>query len=141
VHALGIKQSFSTYNGWRVGNRSHSIMEAELAELGEVLEDLKGLRDEFDHIGTRDFYFDRIPRFFRDGGISGCTAGLNWLQVTPDGAIKRCSDAPVKCHWSGWSPTTFSPTECSKCWYSCRGAAQERLGFKRLVEMTREALG
>lgn len=141
IHSLGIKQSFSTYNGWRVGNRDHSISEEELDELLRTLAELKCLRDELDHIGTRDYYFDRIPRFFRDGEISGCTAGVNWLQVTPDGYIKRCSDAPVKCRWTDWNSAVFSPTDCRKCWYSCRGAAQERLGLKRLIEMTREALG
>lgn len=141
VHDLGIKQSFSTYNGWRVGNRDHSIPAADLEDLLRILTQLKDLRDALDHIGTRDYYFDRIPRFFHDGEIPGCTAGINWLQVTPDGLIKRCSDAPARCRWTEWTAATFAPTECNKCWYSCRGAAQERLGLKRLIAMTRAALG
>lgn len=140
VHSLGIHMSFSTYNKWRVDNWDHTIAQGELEELHHVIEELRQIRDELGHIGTRDYYFEQIPEFFSNGGIAGCTAGLNWLQVTPDGFIKRCSDFPVACHWSKWTVKTFEATDCKKCWYSCRGAAQEPLGFKRLVEMAREAL-
>ncbi len=140
VHSLGIKLSFSTYNGWRVGNLEYTIPDDELSELKEVIEKLKQIRDELGHIETRDYYFDRIPEFFQKGGIPGCTAGINWVQVTPDGYIKRCSDFPKECHWSEWDKKTFEPTDCTRCWYSCRGAAQEPFTFKRLVEMARETL-
>ena len=140
VHSLGIKQSFSTYNEWRVGNAEYSIPADELDELKRVLEKLKQIKRELGHIETGEFYFDRIAEFFSTGGIPGCTAGINWVQVTPDGYVKRCSDFPVECHWSEWNKNTFEPTDCTRCWYSCRGAAQEPFTFKRLVEMAREAL-
>ncbi len=140
VHSLGIKLSFSTYNWWRVGNKQYTIQDEELEELKNVLETLKEIKRELGHIETGYFYFDRIPEFFLKGGISGCTAGINWVQVTPDGYIKRCSDFPKECHWSEWHKGTFAPTDCIKCWYSCRGAAQEPFTFKRLVEMARETL-
>ena len=94
------------------------------------------LRDAF-----KKFFNQELMKFFEKRGLPGCTAGLNWIQVTPDGMIKRCSDHPVVGHFTEWRKGFFKPTTCDRCWYSCRGAAQEPWTMKRFVEMAREALG
>ena len=137
---MGIKTSLSTYNCWRIGNENHMIGSDEVAKLTEMIQEVKRLKNHFGYVTTGEYYLDRIPEFFKNRGISGCTAGLNWIQVTPDGMIKRCSDDPVAGHFTEWHKGFFEPTQCNRCWYSCRGAAQEPWTVKRFVEMSREAL-
>jgi MoaA/NifB/PqqE/SkfB family radical SAM enzyme len=137
---MGIKISLSTYNCWRIGNEVHMIGEDDWVALTEMIEQVKRLKDHIGHLTTGEYYLDRIPQFFRERSIPGCTAGLNWIQVTPDGMIKRCSDHPVAGHFSAWRKGFFRQTLCDRCWYSCRGAAQEPWTVNRFLEMSREAL-
>ena len=138
--ALRIKVSLSTYNGWRINNNSHMLGFEDLPALRQVLNSVKALKQRRNNMTSGEYYLDRIPEYFQHQGIPKCTAGLNWVQVTPDDMIKRCSDQPVACHWSQWRPGLLEPTDCERCWYSCRGAAQEPWTWRRLVEMSREAL-
>jgi len=140
IAKLGIKVSLSTYNGLRIGNDTHSIKKSELDALKQVLDEIMHLRETSGIITTGEYYLEKIPRYISEGGINGCTAGINWLQVTPDGMIKRCSDHPVACHYSEWHRNRFAPTDCASCWYSCRGAAQEPQTLERFIEMAKDAL-
>jgi MoaA/NifB/PqqE/SkfB family radical SAM enzyme len=111
-----------------------------MGDLLALISQIKELKDRFGNISTSDYYLDRMPLFFEKGGVPGCTAGLNWVQITPDGMIKRCSDHPVACHFTEWRKDFFSPTECDRCWYSCRGAAQEPWTFVRFFKEANGAL-
>ena len=137
---MGIKVSVSTYNFWRTNNRSHMIERDELQVLAGVIEELKELKRTLGNLTTSNLYLEKIPEFFDKQSIPGCTAGLNWIQVTPEGMIKRCSDHPVAVHFSEWRESFFEPTACGRCWYSCRGAAQEPWSLKRFLEMSQDAL-
>jgi MoaA/NifB/PqqE/SkfB family radical SAM enzyme len=138
---MGVKVSLSTYNHWRVHNDAHAIQRDELPALEEVIEELKHLKTLLGNVTTSEYYMDRIPEFFARQGVPGCTAGLNWIQVTPDGKIKRCSDHSPAGDFRVWHRGTFHQTRCDRCWYSCRGAAQEPWTVKRFLEMAKEALG
>jgi len=138
---VGVKASVSSYNGWRIGNQDHTIGEEDLQALKEVAGELIAMRENGGNLTTGTYYLEKIPEFFSRKGVPGCTAGLNWLQVTPDGMIKRCSDHPAAGHFSQWRPGFFTSTDCDRCWYSCRGAAQEPWTIRRFGEMAREALG
>lgn len=137
---MGVKVSLSTYNSWRNRNDTYTVPEEELPLLEQVIEELNGLRDRLGNVTTGKYYMDRIPEFFARRALPGCTAGRNWIQVAPDGGIKRCSDHPLAGDFSMWRPDLFGPTDCDRCWYSCRGAAQEPWTMKRFLEMAREAL-
>ncbi len=137
---MGIKVSLSTYNCWRINNDDHMVKKNELLALEGVISELKNLKKEEDTLTTGEYYLNRIPEFFQKRGIPGCTAGLNWIQITPDGKIKRCSDHPVAGHFTEWHRGFFKPTHCDRCWYSCRGAAQEAWTLKRFLGMAKEAL-
>jgi MoaA/NifB/PqqE/SkfB family radical SAM enzyme len=137
---MGIKVSVSTYNCWRTNNRSHMIERDELRVLASVVEELKELKRTLGNLTSSHSYLEKIPEFFERKSVSGCTAGINWVQVTPDGMIKRCSDHPVAVHFSQWRDRFFDPTDCGRCWYSCRGAAQERWTLERFIELSKEAL-
>lgn len=136
---MGIKVSVSVYNGWRVGNVRHMIPLEELVSLKETVEKVKKMKRELGNVTTGDYYLDRIPEFFARRSIPGCTAGINWVQVTPDGMIKRCSDQSVSGHFSSWRKGFFEPTGCGRCWYACRGAAQEPWSIRRFFGMAVDA--
>jgi MoaA/NifB/PqqE/SkfB family radical SAM enzyme len=138
---MGAKVSLSTYNGWRVHNEDPMIRQEELATLEKVIAEVKHLKVLLGNVSTSEYYLDRIPQFFARKGVPGCTAGLNWIQVTPDGQFKRCSDHPPVGDFREWHRRAFRGTHCDRCWYSCRGAAQEPWTVKRFVEMAKEALG
>ncbi len=140
IARLNIKVSLSTYNGWRIGNNRHSIRKSDMHDLKRVVQEIMHLRESSGLITTGDYYLEKIPQYVSQGGVDGCTAGVNWLQVTPDGMIKRCSDHPAACHYTEWHRGRLAPTDCTQCWYSCRGAAQEPQTWKRFVEMARDAL-
>jgi MoaA/NifB/PqqE/SkfB family radical SAM enzyme len=137
---MGIKVSVSTYNCWRTNNPSHMIEQDELRALADVIEELKDVKRTLGNLTSSYSYLEKIPEFFEKKSIPGCTAGLNWVQVTPDGMIKRCSDHPVAVHFSQWQEGFFRPTDCGRCWYSCRGAAQEPWTLERFLEMSKEAI-
>ncbi|MFZ2445258.1 MAG: radical SAM protein [Syntrophobacteraceae bacterium] len=137
---MGIKVSISTYNCWRTNNSGHMIEKDELRDLADVIAELKELKRTLGNPANSHFYLDRVPDFFENRNISGCTAGLNWIQVTPDGMIKRCSDHPVAARFSEWRRRFFAPTDCGRCWYGCRGGAQEPWSIKRFVEKSKDAL-
>jgi MoaA/NifB/PqqE/SkfB family radical SAM enzyme len=137
---MGIKVSLSTYNCWKIKNEDHMVPKGELGELEGLIKAFRDLKKRSDVLTTSEYYLMKIPEFFEKRGIAGCTAGLNWIQVTPDGMIKRCSDHPVAGHFSEWRRGFFKPTGCDRCWYSCRGAAQEPWTWKRFVDMAKEAI-
>ncbi len=137
---MGVKVSLSTYNCWRIQDEDPMVEKEELPALKDVIEEIKEIRGTSGNVTTSAYYLDRVPEFFESKAIPGCTAGLNWVQVTPDGMIKRCSDHPVAGHFSAWRKGFFEATKCGNCWYSCRGAAQEPWTVRRFVEMAKEAL-
>jgi len=136
---MGIKVSLSAYNGRRVGNERHMVPAEELPALTNAVETLKRMKRELRNVTTGDYYLDKVPEYFSARFIPGCTAGKNWVQVTPDGMIKRCSDQAAVGHFSSWHKGLFEPTRCGNCWYSCRGAAQEPWSLKRFLEMAVDA--
>lgn len=137
---MDIKVSVSTYNCWRTDNEIHMPYKDELVRLKGKIEELIQLKKRCGNLTTGDYYLSRVPEFFESRSIPGCTAGINWIQVTPDGMIKRCSDHPVAISYKDWQNGFFGPDRCGRCWYSCRGAAQEPMTFKRFVDMAKDAL-
>ena len=137
---MGIKVSLSTYNCWRTNNEDPMIKKDELPALEGLIRQLRHLKKRQDTLTNSEYYLEKIPDFFTKRGIPGCTAGLNWIQVTPDGMIKRCSDHPATGHFRMWHKGLFKRTSCDRCWYSCRGIGQEPWTLKRFLINAKEAL-
>lgn len=136
---MGTKVSLSAYNAQRVGNESHTVPSGELRALSNVVKRLKRMKRELGNVTTSDYYLDKVVGYFSTRSIPDCTAGRNWIQVTPDGMIKRCSDYSAIGHFSTWHKGIFGPTACGRCWYSCRGAAQEPWSLRRFLEMAADS--
>lgn len=133
AHDWGIGISFSSYSVMKTNNEDHFIEENEkvrnlVAELVSLRRELKGT------IISTEYYLNEIPRYFESGGIPGCTAGISHIQVTPSGHLKRCSEMPVTAHFSEYHPKLYDETNCTACWYSCRGETQTPASIKRALE-------
>lgn len=133
----GFKVSFSTYNRYKSNNPEHSIGDDRLRDLERAIDGLIAWKRKYRNINNSDFYLQNIPRYFRDGGIGGCLAGRKWVQVSPDGVLRRCSDKEILGEIQGYKPDLVPFTSCRECWYACRGEAEAPLGLKRIVEVNR----
>lgn len=133
----GVKVSYSTYCPQKNCNDSGKISGERIKKLREVIEELLKAKERLGNIISSDFYLSRIPEYFEKGGIDGCLAGKKWIQVTPDGSMKQCSEFPVAGSWTDFRPGLFKPVTCKDCWYSCRGEAQNPLTIKRIMELNK----
>ena len=137
---MGIRISFTCYNEWKVGNEEHRVQSTEMRELREVLIELKHLKRELGNISSTEMYLDRMPEFFERRPIGGCTAGINWIQVTPSGHIRRCPDFPIEGHWTEIAKDHFKKTTCTKCWYACRAEGQTPMTPRKIFNEARAVL-
>lgn len=133
----GVNISFSTYADTKVGNGDHNVTPEQMGELRRIVAELVRLKRRGAPMLSTTYYMQRIPEFFENGGIGGCIAGRKFATVTPSGHVKRCSEFPVACHYTEWTPDTFGPTDCDVCWFSCRGEAQGPVTIERIRQTLR----
>ena len=138
----GWKISFSTYNARKnrhPGPRApEDPGETDLPRLERAVADLIAWKREAGNVTNSEWYLRNVVRYFREGGIGGCLAGRKWVQVTPSGRIRRCSEREDLGPWETFSPRAVSPTACRECWYACRGEAEAPLGLSRIIEVNRK---
>jgi len=131
----GINISFSSYSVMKTNNDDHFIKEKELNRVKDLVDELIVLRRQWKGtILSTEYYLKEIPNYFKRGGVPDCLAGLSHIQVTPSGHIKRCSEMPVTVHYSEYHPKLYDKTECTSCWYSCRGETQSPANIRRGLE-------
>ncbi len=134
AYEWGAKISFSSYSAYKNDKDQYKVRETQLSKLKDVIAELLELRAKQGNIMTSEYYLKRIPEFFRNGHMPNCQAGLNFIQMTPDGYIKRCSEMPVMMHWSEYDPEKIEKNDCDICWLSCRGETETPIDSKRLLE-------
>jgi MoaA/NifB/PqqE/SkfB family radical SAM enzyme len=122
--ATGIRVSLSTYTPVKAGNTAYNISLSQSDQLHALVGRLVDLRSRTNAITSSTYYLRRIPEFAATGFIGGCQAGRRMLTVAPNGDIQRCSESPVVCPYTSWSPRRTRPTACGACWVSCRGETQ-----------------
>jgi MoaA/NifB/PqqE/SkfB family radical SAM enzyme len=131
----GVSISFSSYSVMKTNNSSHFIKQQKLEKIREVVDNLIELRRKWKGvIVSTEYYLKEVPEYFERGGVPDCLAGINMIQVTPSGHLKRCSEMPVTAHYSEYSPDLYGKTKCEACWYSCRGETQTPINIKRGLE-------
>lgn len=132
----GIAISYSAYCKLKQDDDKHMIGSDNYSQLVQIVDEVKKLKSKYKHIKSSDYYLNGIPQYFRNGGMPNCRAGYRWVQVTPDGYVKKCSELPSFCHYSEYDQKNMTPAECTKCWYSCRGEAEAHpLKPKRMIEL------
>ncbi|MEJ5300523.1 MAG: radical SAM protein [Thermodesulforhabdaceae bacterium] len=133
----GWKVSFSTYNPYKNQNFDHKLDPGEIHNIEKTVEQLLMLKRTYRNITNSDFYLKMIVSYVRNGGIKGCLAGKKWFHVSPDGRIRRCSEKEFLGNWEEINIKDVSLTECTECWYACRGEAEAPLGISRIIELNR----
>jgi MoaA/NifB/PqqE/SkfB family radical SAM enzyme len=131
----GVGISFSSYSVMKTNNETHFVHPKELERVKKLVDELIMLRKKWKGtILSTEYYLKEIPRYFEKGGIPGCTAGISHIQVTPSGHLKRCSEMPITTHYSEYTPKLYDKTECTACWYACRGETQTPASIRRALE-------
>lgn len=131
----GAKISFSSYSSLKNDKDEYHVREERLSRLQEVIDELIVLKKKYGHILTANYYLKRIPEYFRNGSMDNCQAGLNFVQITPDGMVKRCSEMEPFCHWTEYNSEELEkPNPCTDCWLACRGETETPITPARLWE-------
>ena len=134
AHAWGIRISFSSYTSLKNGNEKHMVRPAQQERLKAVVDEIKVLKRRYRNVVSSGYYLSVIPRYFEQGYMEGCRAGKSFVQVTPDGYLKVCSEMPAYGHHSEYRPRKEDVT-CTKCWFSCRGESQAPLTPRRFWDL------
>jgi len=137
AYEWGAKISFSSYSASKNDKEEYRVREVQLARLQDVINELLELKKSQGNIMTSSYYLKKIPEYFREGHMDDCQAGLNFIQMTPDGYIKRCSEMPVMMHWSEYEPSKIPENTCTICWLSCRGETETPITPSRLWEFVK----
>ncbi len=134
----GISVSYSSYSDLKNMNNSHFLSEEKMENFPGLIEELIHFKRRYRSIRSSEWFLSMMPRYYGHEQIEGCPAGLRWIQITPEGWYKPCSELPAVTHWKEYDhQTSFKPQECTLCWYSCRGEAQTPINLKRIVELAR----
>ena len=134
----GAKISYSSYCTLKKDRDADMISPERFKHLQQLIKDIKRTKRELKNIKNSDYYLDRIPEYFKTGGIGNCKAGKLWLQATPDGYVQQCSELPRVAHYSDYDPKKVKAPACTKCWYTCRGESEaSKSDPKRILELIR----
>jgi len=140
----GVKLSFSAYSALRTGNLDYCIQRKEdLEHLRESVAYLKEHQTLHDTVITPAPVLDRTYRFFRDGGASGCQAGVRFLVVRPDGMINACSMFPDRRYRTREDAVNSFKERftCDQCYVSIRALTERSVtelavgSIKQYVQM------
>jgi MoaA/NifB/PqqE/SkfB family radical SAM enzyme len=131
----GTTVSYTSYCDLKSMNGSHFLSEENMARFPSLIEEILQFKKRFKTIRSSDYYLSLMPKYYKHERIDGCPAGLRWIQITPEGWYKPCSELPPVVHWTEYDhKKSFQPQECTLCWYSCRGEAQTPIDLKRVRE-------
>lgn len=132
----GVRLNFSSYCELKTGNGRPMVSEENSGRLGEIIDLIKDYKRRHGITRTSDYYLDNVAAYFGHREIPGCLAGRSWIQITPAGEVKPCSELPVTAgDFRRHDPAKAPPVSCSACWYSCRGESQAPITLGRLREL------
>jgi MoaA/NifB/PqqE/SkfB family radical SAM enzyme len=88
----GVNMCFSAYSPRRTGCRDYFLSTPEqLRILREELDKVETRRDGTNWIVNSPATLEATRRYFENGGVPGCKAGLRFLVVTAHGKLQPCS--------------------------------------------------
>jgi MoaA/NifB/PqqE/SkfB family radical SAM enzyme len=88
----GVGISYSAYTPLRTGNRDYCLNnEEDLEILRQAINELITLRKQNDHLVNPELTLRDTLKFFEQGGMPNCKAGVRFLVVMPDGSLVPCS--------------------------------------------------
>lgn len=118
--------SYSAYTVLRTGNTEYCLNNGEdLEVLHQAIDELISLRKRNPHLVNPELTLRDTLRFFEQGGMPNCTAGVRFLVVTPDGSIIPCSMHRTQYADHKEMIEEFSRTNrCNKCYVAIRSYSE-----------------
>ncbi|MFB3852279.1 MAG: radical SAM protein [Vicinamibacterales bacterium] len=132
AHEWGVNVSYSAYAPRRTGNQSYFLNTKEqLDTLREEFDRLKERMKENGWIANSRTTIDRTRKYFEDGRMPRCKAGMRFLVVTSDGWLQPCSMQVKRFPLEDRARMveTFTATNtCDQCYVSIRAYLDKSLG-------------
>lgn len=134
AESLGCGVNFSVYTDFKNGNGDHVLGASHAGDVERITADLlRFKRRRRGVISNSDYYLEQIPRYVRGEIAAPCRSGIRTLHIDPQGQVKRCPDFPTDFAWHDFKP--YTPVDCNKCFYACRGEAEAPLRLSRVRDM------
>lgn len=136
AHRWGINIAFSGYNDLKNGNQKHFVSSEKMAEFQQVCRRIVQLKRELGNVLTSDYFFDTLPKFYREREIKGCRAGKVMIHVSPKGMVQPCAELAPVAHYSEFLPGSYQGPNCGSCFDACRSEVEAPVTLRRIGEMT-----
>jgi MoaA/NifB/PqqE/SkfB family radical SAM enzyme len=122
----GVDISYTAYTALRTGNEDYCLNNGEdLGILRQDINALVALRKRDNHIANPKAVLLNTLKFFEQGYMPNCKAGIRFLVVMPDGSLVPCSLHRSKYATQKEMVEKFSRTnQCSSCYLSLRSYSE-----------------
>lgn len=129
----GVGISYSAYTPLRTKDESYCVDgEKDLKVLRQTIDELIALRKRDNHIANSEVILRNTLRFFEQGRIPDCKAGIRSLVVMPDGSLVPCSMHRSKYATQKEMVEGFSrANQCNSCYCGLRSYSELSL-FKHI---------
>jgi MoaA/NifB/PqqE/SkfB family radical SAM enzyme len=118
--------SYSAYTPLRTKNEEYCLGNGEdLAVLRQIIDELAALRRRGSRIANAEAILANTLKFFEQGYLSDCKAGIRSLVVMPDGSLVPCSMHRTKYATQKQMAAGFSRTnQCNSCYCGLRSYSE-----------------
>jgi MoaA/NifB/PqqE/SkfB family radical SAM enzyme len=122
----GVDISYSAYTPLRTKNEEYCVShEEDLAVLRQTISELAALRKGGSYVANAEAILTNTLKFFEQGRLRGCKAGVRSLIVMPDGSLVPCSMHRTKYATQKQMAAEFSPTnQCDSCYCGLRSYSE-----------------
>jgi len=122
----GVDISYSAYTALRTGNRDYCLNNGEDLEiLRQAINELIILKKQNAHLVNPELTLRNTLKFFEQGYMSNCKAGIKFLVVMPDGSLVPCSLHRNKYATRKEMIEDFSRTNrCGSCYVAIRSYSE-----------------
>ena len=122
----GVDISYSAYTPLRTKNADYCLSDrADLTILRQTIDELAALRRRGGHIANAEAILTNTLKFFEQGYLPDCKAGVRSLVVMPDGSLVPCSMHRTKYVTQKKMAAEFSKTnKCNSCYCGLRSYSE-----------------
>jgi MoaA/NifB/PqqE/SkfB family radical SAM enzyme len=122
----GVDISYSAYTALRTGNGDYCLSNGEDLEiLRQAINELIILRKQSTHLVNPELTLRDTLKFFEQGCMPNCKAGMRFLVVMPDGSLVPCSLHRNKYATREEMIENFSRTnQCDNCYVAIRSYSE-----------------
>jgi MoaA/NifB/PqqE/SkfB family radical SAM enzyme len=125
----GVDISYSAYTSLRTGNEDYCLNNGEdLGILRQAINELIMLKRRDTHLTNPELTLRDTLKFFEQGYMPNCQAGIRFLVVMPDGSLVPCSLRRTKYATRKEMVEKFSRTNrCGSCYVAIRSYSEMTL--------------